>query len=228
MSESLTVSFFVEPEVRAKLLYAARAAGFNTPDELCRHLAYSHLGRLPPIATANVARLKANELEVLSLLLSKAHTVSEMAELMDMARPNLEPYIKSLKRQGMIEEFKLRRTGARPARTYILTLTGIAALEHEKERIEYVERQNRIKLGHFKRATRKQETIIPVPPELAGTAEGAYVSALFTYGTGTPAEKRDEYMEMWEEVARDAPYADSPGAMTWEKLTKEILEKVGK
>ncbi len=229
MSSSQTIYFLIDPESRGKLLLMAHAEGYKGVEPYVQALVYQKLGQLPPPVPVEVERLRPNEVAVLSLLRQQAFTITEMIKPLGMlARANLDPYVKSLVAQGFVEEGRLRRTGSRPARTYVITLAGIAMLEREAERIKAIEKRNRIVLGKVQTSTRKQEKVVPIPPELAGTAEGAYVSALFTYGTGTPEEKRQEYSDMWEEVARDSDHADSPGAMTWEKLTKEILEKVGK
>lgn len=191
---STTISFSVYDDTRALLHAIAVQRGFRTINALCREIIHNHVGQITPPISPEVPRLKAMEITILSFLKHGPATITEMCRLGQYARPNVQPHITSMLDKYWIAEGSLRRTNARPARTYTITEAGRAMLERENERVALLHKAQDLETARVRASIRNKNKGKFEPPEhLKGTSEGHYLIALFHYGEGSLDDKDDEY-----------------------------------
>lgn len=212
-----TVTMQLTPQEKAALTKVSRDRGHSQPEWFVRALVFELLGKLPPPLAVDTPLLKPNESIILGLIASAPQTIPEICHTLRMWRQAAVPYIKVLLEDGHITEGMLRRGPARPARTYEITETGKACLEREKARQAEVQKRNELSSYQFAVRTRKPETKkADLVPDLVGTPEGAYLTALYEHGTYTDEAEMAEKHAYTEHMV-------AVGGLTWEEATKAIL-----
>lgn len=74
--------------------------------------------------------VRSSRNQILGLLRAEAHTVGELAEVIDISPQAVRDQIRTLEGRGWIEVGSLRRdTGGKPAREYVLTVAGEESFE---------------------------------------------------------------------------------------------------
>lgn len=74
---------------------------------------------------SSASDIRSSRDQILSLLRSDAHTVGDLAEIIDISPQAVRDQIRTLEGRGWIEVRRLRRdTGGKPAREYVLTVAG--------------------------------------------------------------------------------------------------------